>query len=101
MKISKKWKLTSHLGGLISNACDVKLDLETLHVTFSLMCLTFEHEEYDSQGPPISELSTHTPTLTHSSFSSSKRLQELNAIDAIENASTCTGTTMGGGDLNK
>jgi hypothetical protein len=63
------------------------------------MCLTFGRDDVDSQGASSGGITTTTPTFTHQ-FLSSKRLQELNGIDAIENISTCTGTTMGG-ELNK
>jgi hypothetical protein len=64
-----------------------------------LICLTFGREDVDSQTASIGGITTNTPTYSHS-FISSKRLQDFNAIDAVENISTCTGTTMGG-ELNK
>ena len=53
----------------------------------------------DTQSTSGGGVSMHTPTFAHP-FLSSKRLQELNAIDAVEYISTCTGTTMVG-ELNK
>ena len=75
-------------------------------MSFGLICLTFGREEVDSQsisggvGSGVDGgSSAYTPSIAHS-FLSSKRFQELNAIDAVENASTCTGTTIPG-ELNK
>jgi hypothetical protein len=87
-------------GSLASNWNETRLDYDSLRVSFALICLTFGREDVDSQGASIGGLTTNTPTFSHPSFSSSKRYQELNAIDAIENISTCTGTTMAG-ELNK
>lgn len=74
---------------------DIKLDDESLRVSFEIICLTFEREDIDSQGPSIGSITNNTPTYSNT-FLSSKRIQELNAIDAIDNTSTCTGTTMAG-----
>lgn len=87
-----------YLGGLITYP-DINLDYESLHVTFSLMCLTFGRDDLDTHSPTTPGASLHTPTMHHILLTS-KRLHDLNAIDAAENASTCTGTTMGG-ELNK
>jgi hypothetical protein len=87
------------LVNLISNPNERKLDHDSLRVSFSLMCLTFGRDDVDSQGASSGGITTTTPTFPHQ-FLSAKRLQELNGIDAIENISTCTGTTMGG-ELNK
>jgi len=86
-------------GNLIPNADEITVDYNSLRVSFGLICLTFGREDSDSQSASIGGITTTTPTFSHS-FLSTKRLQELNAIDAIENISTCTGTTMGG-ELNK
>ncbi len=84
---------------MIPNPDETKLDFAGLRVSFGLICLTFGREDVDSQGASIGGITTTTPSFTHS-FLSAKRLQELNAIDAVENISTCKGTTMGG-ELNK
>lgn len=76
---------------------EAKLDYDSLRVSFGLICLTFGREDVDAQG--INGLNTNTPLFTHLLLSS-KRFQDPNSIDAVENASTCTGTTMGG-DLNR
>ncbi len=84
---------------LIPNANETKLDYDSLRVSFSLICLTFGREDVDSQTANMSGIATNTPTFNHS-FLSAKRYQEMNAIDAVDNMSTCTGTTMGG-ELNR
>ena len=84
---------------MVPNWSETILDCASLRVSFGLICLTFEREDTDSQAASIGGVTTYTPTYNQS-FLSSKRIQELNAIDAIENTSTCTGTTVGG-DLNK
>lgn len=87
---------------LIPYRAGTKIDTETLRVSFGLICLTFGREEVDSQSISGGVSSgadgngpVYTPSITHS-FVSSKRLQEVNALDALENASTCTGTTIPG-----
>jgi hypothetical protein len=92
-------KCVHFLGTLIPNLHETKLDYDSLRVSFGLICLTFGREDVDSQTASSGGITTNTPTYTHS-FLSAKRLQEFNAIDAVENISTCTGTTMGG-EMNK
>ncbi|CAF2646870.1 unnamed protein product [Rotaria sp. Silwood2] len=84
---------------IISNECESKLDDDSLRVSFGLICLTFGREDVDSQSASVGGITTHTPTYNNP-YLAGKRFQELNAIDAIDNTSTCTGTTMGG-ELNK
>jgi hypothetical protein len=86
-------------GDLIDNWNETKLDHDSLRVSFGLICLTFGREDVDSQSASIGGMTAHTPILNHP-FLSTKRLQELNAIDAVENISTCTGTTLAG-ELNR
>ncbi|CAM4873794.1 unnamed protein product [Rotaria socialis] len=81
------------ISGLMSKTKERKIDYDNLRILFDFICLTFEREDADAQGAN-SVVTTNTPTFSNS-FLSTKRLQEFNAIDAIENASTCTGTTMG------
>lgn len=83
-------------GSFIPNWSETKLDGESLRVLFGLICLTFGREDLDTQSASGGTIhSMHTPTSIHP-FLSSRRLQDLNAIDAVENISTCTGTTMVG-----
>lgn len=86
-------------GTLIPYANEFKLDYDSLKVSFGLICLTFGREDVDSQGgASTGGITAYTPTFSHP-YLSAKKIQELN-VDAIENISTCTGTTMGG-DMNK
>ncbi|UJR27028.1 hypothetical protein I4U23_008332 [Adineta vaga] len=85
---------------LITKPAETKIDLPSLRISFGLMCLTFGREDVETPGVNINGMTTNTPTFNHPSLISARRLQELNPIDAVENASTCTGTTMGG-ELNK
>lgn len=81
-------------GNLIQSGIATKIDYETLHISFGLICLTFGREDADSQIVSGS-ISANTPIFSHS-YIPLKRFQDLNSIDAIESASTCTGTTLGG-----
>ncbi|CAF0727285.1 unnamed protein product [Rotaria sordida] len=87
------------ISNLVPNGNETKLDYDSARVSFGLICLTFGREDVDSQGASIGGITTNTPTFNNL-FMSAKRYQELNAIEAIDNTSTCTGTTMGG-ELNK
>lgn len=86
-------------GQLTFGRAETKLDMETLRVSFSLICMTFGRDDVDSQGNYVPPLTANTPTFNHPVLSS-KRFVDVNSIDAIENTSTCTGTTMVG-DFNK
>ena len=79
---------------MIPNANETKLDYDSLRVSFGLICLTFGREDVETQSASIGGMTTNTPTFNHP-FLSAKRFQELNAIDAVETMSTCTGTTVG------
>ncbi|CAF3840940.1 unnamed protein product [Rotaria magnacalcarata] len=81
------------ISSLMCKIKERKIDYDNLRILFNFMCLTIRCEDADAQGAN-SVVTTNTPTFSNS-FLSSKRLQEFNAIDTIENASTCTGTTMG------
>ena len=82
-----------------SNGPDIKLDLDQISVSFSLICITFGREDVDSQGTSIGVLTTSASTFNHP-FLSAKRYAELNALEPSDNNSTCTGTTMVG-DINR
>ena len=86
-------------GSLLPNDSKIKLTNESCRVSFSLICLTFGREESEPQGSSIVG-STSTKFISNHPMLSNKRYQELNNIDAVENTSTCTGTTMVG-DGNK
>ncbi|CAF3408781.1 unnamed protein product [Rotaria sp. Silwood1] len=87
------------ISNLVTNECETNLDDDSLRVSFGLICLTFGREDVDSQGTNMGGITTNTPTFNNA-YLSAKRFQELSAIEAIDNTSTCTGTTMGG-ELNK
>ncbi|CAF0736616.1 unnamed protein product [Adineta ricciae] len=84
---------------MIVKPSETTIDHTSLRVSFGLMCLTFGREDVDTPSANINGMATNTPTFNHPLLSG-RRYQELNSIDAVENASTCTGTTMGG-ELNK
>ncbi|CAF3845624.1 unnamed protein product, partial [Adineta steineri] len=88
------------ISNLIPKPNETKLDYESLRVSFGLICLTFGREDIDTQGiSSMGSIVANTPIFNHP-FVSAKRFDELNGLDAVENISTCTGTTMAG-ELNK